>query len=97
VGIAHRLPVGKHVYFNYGVIMVSAADRRHFGRIAAIEAQLNDQSVRQAAEQTPGENIALGFELAEFAVAFGGDVSHAEEIPPIRLWRARVTGGPGRP
>ncbi|MFN8626675.1 MAG: hypothetical protein U0587_11955 [Candidatus Binatia bacterium] len=57
---------------------------------------MNAESIRVAARRTPGENIALGFELAAFAVAFGGDISHAEEIPPIRLWRARVSGGPGR-
>ena len=88
--------MGSHVDFSYVVFMVSDADRAHFRRIAAIEAELNDQAVRQAAGRTPGENIALGFELAEFAAAFGGDISHCDEIPPIRLWRARVAGDSDR-
>ncbi len=69
--------------------MVTEKDREHFRRIAAIEAELNDEAVRAAARRSPGDNIALGFELSEFAAAFGGDVSHPDEVPPIQLWRAR--------
>ncbi len=76
--------------------MASDKDREHFRRIAAIEAQLNDQAVRLAATRAPGENIALGFELAAFAAAFGGETSHADEVPPIRLWLARMTRGASR-
>jgi hypothetical protein len=71
--------------------MVSEKDREHFRRIAAIEAQLSDEAVRRAAARSPGDNIALGFELSEFAASFGGDVSHLDEVPPIQLWRARRT------
>ena len=69
--------------------MVSDNDREHFRRIAAIEAQLNDEALRAAALRTPGESIALGFALSEFAAAFGGDVTHEDEVPLIHLWRAR--------
>jgi len=70
--------------------MVSDKDREHFRRIAAIEAELNDEAVRAAASRSPGDNIALGFDLSEFAAAFGGDRSHPDEVPPIQLWRNRV-------
>jgi hypothetical protein len=69
--------------------MVSEADREHFRRIATIETELNRESIRAAAARSPGENIALGLELSEFASAFGGDVSHTDEPPPIQLWRER--------
>lgn len=68
---------------------VSDKDREHFRRIAAVEAELNEEAVRASALRTPGENIALGFELSEFAAAFGGDVTHEDEVPLIHLWRAR--------
>jgi hypothetical protein len=69
--------------------MVSDEDREHFRRIAVFEAELNRESIRAAAARSPGENIALGLELSEFAAAFGGDTSHADEPPLIQLWRAR--------
>ena len=69
--------------------MVSEKDRAHFRRIAAIEESLNDDAARAAAARSPGENIALGFELSEFAAGFGGDMSHPDPVPLIRLWRAR--------
>jgi hypothetical protein len=69
--------------------MVPEQDREHFRRIAAIEADLNRESIRAAAARSPGENIALGLQLSEFAAAFGGDVSHADEPPMIQLWRER--------
>jgi len=70
-------------------MMVSDTDREHFRRIAAIEAQLNDEALRAAALRTPGESIVLGFALSEFAAAFGGDLTHEDEVPLIHLWRAR--------
>jgi hypothetical protein len=70
--------------------MVSEKDREHFRRIAAIEAELNDEAVRRGAARSPGDNIMLGFELSEFAAAFGGDISHLDEVPLIQLWRARA-------
>ena len=76
--------------------MVSEKDREHFRRLAAIEAELNEEAIRAAAMRTPGENIALGFELSEFAAAFGGDVTHEDEVPLIHLWRARKQRGPDR-
>lgn len=69
--------------------MVSDQDREHFRRIAAIEAELNRESVRSSAARSPGENIARGLELSEFAAAFGDDLSHADEPPLIQLWRER--------
>ena len=74
--------------------MVSDKDREHFRRIAAIEAELNDEAVRRGAARSPGDNIMLGFELSEFAAAFGGDISHVDEVPLIQLWRARRTRNP---
>jgi hypothetical protein len=68
--------------------VVSDKDHAHFRRIAAIEAELNDEAVALAARWSPGENIALGFELSAFAAMFGGDVSHPDETPPVSLWRA---------
>jgi hypothetical protein len=69
--------------------MISDEDREHFRRIAAIEEELNRESIRAAAARSPGDNIAIGLELSEFAAAFGGDISHPDEPPPIQLWRAR--------
>jgi len=70
--------------------MVSEGDREHFRRIAEAEAKLNEEAVETAARRSPGENIALGLELSEFAAAFGGDASHPDEVPLIQLWRARI-------
>lgn len=78
-------------------VMVSEHDREHFRRIAECEAELNDEAIEAAARRSPGENIALGLELSEFAAAFGGDVSHPDEVPPIQLWRARAGRPPGQP
>jgi len=69
--------------------MVSEKDRAHFQCIAEAEAELNEEAVRAAARRPPGDNIALGFALSEFAAAFGGDLSHPDEVPLIQLWRAR--------
>jgi hypothetical protein len=70
--------------------MVSVKDREHFRRIAEYEAELNREAIRESAARTPGENIALGFALSEFAMAFGADLSRPEEVSPAHLWRARV-------
>jgi hypothetical protein len=70
--------------------MVSAKDREHFQRIAAFEAELNREAIRESAARTPGENIALGFALSEFAVAFGADLSRPDDVSPARLWRERA-------
>ena len=79
----------------YGTVMVSHLDRQHFRRIAEMEAKLNHESMRAGAACTPGENIAFGFYLSEFAASFGGDASHPDEVPPIRLWRARKRSDTG--
>jgi len=73
----------------YEVIMVSEEDRQHFRRIAEVEAELNREAIRASAARTPGENIALGLALSAFAAAFGGDLSHPDDVPPISLWRVR--------
>ncbi len=71
--------------------MVSAKDREHFRRIAEAEAELNREAVRESAARSPGENIALGFALSEFAVAFGADLSRPDEVSPASLWRERTS------
>jgi hypothetical protein len=81
--------IGTGMLFEYNPNMVSDEDREHFRRIAAIEEELNRESIHAAAARTPGDNIALGLELSEFAAAFGGDVFHPDEPPLIQLWRAR--------
>jgi hypothetical protein len=73
--------------------VVSASDRKHFQRLAEIEAVLKQESIRECAARSPGENIALGFALSEFAAAFGADLSLPDEVSPARLWRDR----PNRP
>jgi len=73
-----------------------SAYREHFRRIADSEAELNDEAIAAAARRSPGDNIALGLELSEFAAAFGGDVSHSDEVPLIQLWRARNRRHPGQ-
>ena len=74
---------------SYGpLVMVSVEDREHFRRIAEAEADLDRESIRAAAARSPGENIALGLELSEFASAFGGDLSRPDEVAPACLWRA---------
>jgi hypothetical protein len=69
--------------------MVSERDREHFRRLAAAEAEFNQESMRECAARGPGENIALGFALSAFAAAFAGDQSRPEEIAPAALWRQR--------
>lgn len=92
------LSVGRRPGFEYlRSWMVSEKDREHFRRIAAIEAELNDESIRAAALRTPGENITLGLELSAFAASFGGDLSHPDEPPLIQLWRARRRDGTKAP
>jgi len=71
--------------------MVSAKDREHFRRLAELEGELNREAIRESAARTPGENIALGFALSEFATAFGADLSRPDEVSPARLWRERAT------
>jgi len=71
------------------MIMVSEEDRQHFRRIAEVEAELNREAIRGSAARTPGENIALGLALSAFAAAFGGDLSHPDDVRPISLWRVR--------
>ena len=83
-------PVGSGAPLEYPCDdMVSEKDRAHFQCIAEAEAELNEEAVRAAARRPPGDNIALGFALSEFAAAFGGDLSHPDEVPLIQLWRAR--------
>jgi hypothetical protein len=74
--------------------VVSQQDRAHFDLIAVTEQELAREAVEECAQRTPGENIALGFELSEFASAFGGDVSHPEDVSPASLWRTRSRAGP---
>ncbi len=69
--------------------MVTARDRAHFDRIAAAEAKLNRDAICACAARLPGRNIEIGLELSDFALAFGGDLTRPEEVPPIRLWRQR--------
>ena len=71
-------------------VMVAPADRDHFRRIAEAEAEMNREAVLDSASRSPGENIALGFALSEFAAAFGADLTRADEVSPARLWRERV-------
>ena len=77
--------------------MVSAQDREHFRCLAEREAELNRDAIRESAARTPGENIALGFALSEFASAFGGDLSRPDEVSPAALWRERVARRTGTP
>jgi hypothetical protein len=77
--------------------MLSEKDRAHFRCIAEAEAELDEEALRAAARRSPGDNIALGFALSEFAAAFGGDVSHPDEVPLIDLWRTRRGRGPEQP
>ena len=70
--------------------VVSASDRDHFRRLAEIEAALNQESIWECAARSPGENIALGFALSEFAAAFGADLSRPDDVSPARLWRDRA-------
>lgn len=70
--------------------VVSASDRAHFRRLAEIEAALNQESIRECAARTPGENIAIGFALSEFAAAFGADLSRPDDVSPAHLWRERI-------
>jgi hypothetical protein len=70
--------------------MVSAKDREHFRHLAEGEARLNREAIQESAARTPGENIALGFALSEFAAAFGADLSRSDEVSPARLWRERA-------
>ena len=70
--------------------MVSAKDREHFRRIAEFEAELNREAIRECAARSPGENIALGFALSEFAAAFGASRPRRDEVSPARLWRERA-------
>jgi len=70
--------------------MVSPEDREHFQRLGEAEAELNREAIRECAARTPGENIALGFALSEFGVAFGADLSRPDEVSPARLWRERA-------
>lgn len=69
--------------------MVSARDRAHFDRIAEAEAELNRDSLRACAARPPGKNVEIGLELSDFALAFGGDLTRPDEVPPIQLWRRR--------
>ena len=69
--------------------MVSAKDREHFRRIAEVEAELNREAMRESAARSPGDNIALGFALSEFAAAFASDLSRSDDVSPARLWRER--------
>lgn len=69
--------------------MVSESARAHFRCIAEAEAELNAESLRLDAEQSPGDNILRGLELSEFATAFGADLSRPDEVSPASLWRAR--------
>lgn len=76
--------------------MVSAKDREHFRRIAAHESELNRDSIRACAARSPGTNIALGLELSDLAISFGGDQTRAEEVAPVQLWRDRGRRTTGR-
>jgi len=69
--------------------VVSESARAHFLRIAEAEAELNAESLRFDAEQSPGDNILRGLELSEFAAAFGADLSRPDEVSPASLWRTR--------
>ncbi|HXQ20310.1 MAG TPA: hypothetical protein VN812_01465 [Candidatus Acidoferrales bacterium] len=70
--------------------MVSDRDREHFNRIATAEAQLNREAVVGCAARSPGANVALGLELSDFALAFGGDLTRPDEVAPIQRWRQRA-------
>jgi hypothetical protein len=69
--------------------MVSARDRAHFDRIAGAGAELDRDSIRACVARSPGRNVEIGFELSDFALAFGGDLTRPDEVPPIELWRRR--------
>jgi hypothetical protein len=69
--------------------MVSEKDRAHFRRLAEGEAELNREALLACAARSPGANIALGLELSDFAINFGGDQTRPEEVAPIQLWRDR--------
>ncbi len=74
--------------------MVSERARAHFRCIAEAEAELNAESLRHDAEQSPGDNILRGLELSEFATAFGADLSRPDEVSPAALWRTRKRHAP---
>jgi hypothetical protein len=76
--------------------MVSEQDRDHFRRIAEIEAALNQEAIRACAARSPGENVAIGLEWSEFATSFARDLSRADEVAPIMLWRRRHPNLAGR-
>jgi hypothetical protein len=69
--------------------MVSEKDREHFRRIAAGELELNRDAIRACAARSPGANVALGLELSDLAISFGGDQTRPDEVAPVRLWRER--------
>jgi hypothetical protein len=66
--------------------MVSAEDREHFRRLAEAEAMLNREAVHESAARAPGDTIALGCALSEFAVAFAADPSRPVEVSPADEW-----------
>jgi len=74
--------------------MVSERAREHFRRIAEAEAELNAESVRHDAQQSPGDNIARGLELSEFAAAFGADLEGPDKVSPATLWQMRKRQAP---
>jgi hypothetical protein len=63
--------------------VVSERVRAHFRYIAEAEAELNAESRRIDAEQSPGDNILRGLDLSEFATAFGADLSRPDS-PVVR-------------
>lgn len=75
--------------------MVSPRDRAHFARIAAAELELAREAAAEGARRTPGDSILLGLELSEFASAFGGDLSHPDDVSPASLWRCRTRSNTG--
>jgi hypothetical protein len=67
--------------------VIKASDRRHLEQIARAEEQLAADSIRAAASRSPGENIEIGFGLAEFAASFGGEIYRPDEVPLAAVWR----------
>jgi len=72
--------------------MITPRERRHFEAIGRAEAEQARHSIEAAAGRTPGENIELGFALAEFARSFGGEIYRTEKVSLASCWRAHSAG-----
>lgn len=66
--------------------MVSARDREHFRRIAAVKEAHVRYSIQRAAGRDPSANVEAAFAWSEFAAAVGTR-RPKQKVPPVRLWR----------